>query len=195
MGMPRLNFVQKDHMHIRLRPLTKKDAPLMLEWMHDADISRIFAKDMRSITLEQAEAFCVSAADPDISKKETNIHYAIVDDQDQYLGTISLKNISITNKNAELGLVTRKKVHGKNIANQALGLLLRKAFSDFGLHKVYLCVRPDNIQAIKFYKKYGFTHEGTAVDHVCIQGAFHSLLWFCMLAKDFCESQFGLTNE
>ena len=43
------------------------------------------------------------------SFREDQQHFAIIDDQDdEYLGTISLKNIDLKNKNAEYAISTRK---------------------------------------------------------------------------------------
>ena len=80
---------------IKLRELRPEDAPLMLEWMHDQDTQKSFKKDMLSTSLEQAIEFCEDAVIPDVIHTGDNLHFAIVDDKDEYLGTISLKNMDL----------------------------------------------------------------------------------------------------
>ena len=40
---------------IFLRELKEKDAPLMLEWMHDDNVQKSFQKNMKDITISGAD--------------------------------------------------------------------------------------------------------------------------------------------
>lgn len=161
-----------------IRRLEKRDAPLMLEWMHDPDISAQFRYDFSAMTLEKAEDFI------EASFTEENQHFAIVDENDLYLGTISLKNIDRQNENAEYAVATRRCAHGTGIAGCATEELLRYAFHTLGLHKVYLNVLEENRRANRFYEKCGFVMEGKAKDHVRIRGVYHDLNWYGILAPE-----------
>ena len=78
---------------ITLRKLQLKDVPLMLEWMHDEEAKHIFQNNFAEIDDVAAKKFVEN------SFREDQQHFAIVDDQDDvYLGTISLKNIDLKNK-------------------------------------------------------------------------------------------------
>ena len=82
---------------ITLRKLQLKDVPLMLEWMHDEEAKHIFQNNFAEIDGVAAKKFVEN------SFREDQQHFAIVDDQDdEYLGTISLKNIDLKNKNVLL---------------------------------------------------------------------------------------------
>lgn len=137
-------------MEVHLRRLEMKDADGMYEWMTDPDITCFFRFDSSSVTLEKCRSFISHAYDD-----PRTMHYAIADENDEYLGTISLKNI--TEKDAEYAISTRKKVHGTGAAYQATKNILDIAFKKLGLSKVYLNVINDNYRAIAFYKKCGFT--------------------------------------
>ena len=89
-----------------LRKLEKKDAPLMIEWMHDQDVNCNFRADFAHMTLEQSQNFVEHSFD------EESQNFAFVDENDEYMGTISLKHISETDKNAEYAVVTRKCAQG-----------------------------------------------------------------------------------
>ena len=171
---------------IKLRNLRKEDAQYMLEWMHDSEIQKCFLKSMENMTLEDAQSFCEIASSQNESKIKNggSVHYAIVDDNnDEYLGTISLKNIDLNSKNAEYAISTRKKAHGTGAAKKATELLIKKGFEEFDLHKIYLNVLSDNIRAVKFYEKCGFIYEGEAKEHVLKSGKYLSLKWFSIILK------------
>ena len=78
---------------MRLRKLEKKDALYMLEWMHDENVVQWMQTDFASKTLEDCERFIESSA-----QDASNLNLAIVDDHDEYMGTVSLKHIDKTYK-------------------------------------------------------------------------------------------------
>lgn len=176
---------------IFLRELKETDAPLMLEWMHDSDIQKGFKKDMLGASLEDAREFCVNSKVPDELSTGISLHFAIVDESDEYLGTISLKDIDLENKTAEYAITTRKKAHGKGIAYNATGLLLRKAFCEYKLHRVYLNVYANNEAAIKLYERSGFTFEGEFRDHINVGGKYMNWKWYGILESEYDEQMFG----
>lgn len=172
-------------MIINLRELKEKDAPLMLEWMHDENIQKFFQKNMMTTTLEDAKTFCNSSKIPLSPVEGQSIHFAIVNENDEYLGTISLKDISLANKTAEYAISTRKSVHGKGVAKEATRLILEKAFREYDLHKVYLNVLEYNKAAIGLYEKCGFIYEGKAREQVYINGKYETLKWYGILEHEF----------
>ena len=86
---------------MRLRNLELKDAPLMLEWMHDESVVDKLKGNFIEKTLADAKSFIVASAN-----KDKNIHLAIVSDHDEYMGKVSLTNID--DGSAELGIAVRK---------------------------------------------------------------------------------------
>lgn len=170
---------------IKLRELQKKDAVLMLEWMHDPEVQKNFQKSMQDMTLEDAETFCVNSNIPEELQEGLSIHFAIVDERDEYLGTISLKDISLENRAAEYAISMRPKAQGKGYAQCATGLLLKKAFEEYHLHKIFLNVLAYNTRAIHLYEKCGFVHEGTDRKHVCIAGKYETWEWYGLLQEEF----------
>lgn len=178
---------------IRLRALQEKDAPLMLEWMHDPEIQKWFRRNMLDTSLSDVRNFCVDSKIPKSISRGDNLHFAIVNNTDEYLGTISLKSIDLDSKSAEYAIATRKKAHGKGVAYAATGLILKKAFCEYGLHRVYLNVFADNKSAIKLYKRCGFSFEGEFREHLNIRGKYMSLEWYGMLENEYNESRFSET--
>ena len=137
---------------MKIRKLEKKDAKNMLSWMHDNETVKYFNTDFTKKTIEDCEKFI------DNSFTDTDVNFAIVDDNDNYLGTITLKNIDKKMKNAEYAIVVDSKYHGKGVSIFATNEILKYAFDTLKLNVVYLCVSPENKRAISFYEKVNF-HE------------------------------------
>ena len=176
---------------ISLRELQEKDAPLMLEWMHDSEVQRAFKKNMRDITMDEAVSFCRAAVIPLTIKSGDSLHFAIVNEEDEYLGTVSLKNIDLENGTAEYSIATRKKAQRQGVALEATGLVLKKAFEEYKLHRVYLNVLTDNEPAIRLYERCGFTYEGEFRQHLNVGGKFVNWKWYGMLNVEYDEHKFG----
>lgn len=165
-----------------IRKLELKDLPLMYEWMHDELVIANLQADFASFTEEKVKKFIENAMEQ--TKKSENIHFAIVDEKDEYMGTISLKNISAKDKNAEYAIVTRTVAHGKGYAAQATKDILKYGFCELNLEKIYLYVSVNNVAANKFYKKCNFIEEGVFRKHLMINGKLEDIRWYSMLKSE-----------
>lgn len=162
-----------------LRKLAKKDVGRMLEWMHDPEVSSCFRTDFTKMTKKDVENFIENSFTKD------DVNFAFVDENDNYLGTISLKHISKVDKNAEYAIVTHRDAQGTGAAFRATMDILKYAFEELGLHRVYLNVLEDNIRANKFYEKCRFNYEGKFIDHFFLRGKYHNLNWYGITKKQF----------
>lgn len=168
---------------MHLRKLEEKDVPLLLEWMHDGDVNRFFRFDAASMTEESTLAFVRAAG-----AREDELHLACAtapEDGDEYLGTISLKEIDKANGTAAYAVAFRKKAQGTGAAAFATREILRIAFGELGLRRVYLDVLGENPRARRFYEKCGFVHEGTLRKHLCLRGTVQDLCMYGILREEF----------
>lgn len=166
-----------------IRKLEMKDLPYMYEWMHDETVTENLQADFASFTKDNVSDFIKHAMEQ--NETSDNIHYAIVDENDEYMGTISLKNISRKDRNAEYAIVTRRKAHGKGYAGEATKDILSLGFKEYGLEKIYLYVATKNIAANKFYNKCGFKEEGVFRKHLLIRGSLEDIRWYSILKEEF----------
>ena len=118
---------------MKLRDLELKDAPLMLEWMHDESVVKNLRGNFKEKTLADCEAFILASAD-----KKSDIHLAIVSDEDEYMGNVSLKNVE--DGSAELIITVRKSAMGRGYSWYGMEEIIRLAFEEYGLESVYWCV-------------------------------------------------------
>lgn len=168
---------------IHLRELSLKDAEGMLEWMHDPDIQAGFQTDMMSKTLDDAKSFIENAQY--LMADGSSIHFAIASEQNEYLGTISLKDISLRDRHGEYAISLRRCAQGKGIATDATHQLLTISFRDWMLERVYLNVLSENTKAIRLYERCGFVYEGTSRKHIYLKGGFKTLKWYGILKEEY----------
>lgn len=168
---------------MRLRQLQEKDADGMLEWMQDAEIQRNFRFRTDNKTKEDVLEFIQKAKTEPVEGE--SIHYAIADDNDEYLGTISLKDVDLTARNAEYAISLRRKAQGLGIGRKATEKLLKRAFCEFGFERVYLNVLADNHRAIRLYENCGFVYEGEFRRHLFLRGEYKALRWYGMLKEEY----------
>lgn len=134
-----------------LRKIQENDVDYMYEWMHDKDVVQFLDKDFNNYTKQDCIKFINES-----TKIDNNLHYAITDTTDEYLGTVSLKNIDVNKNTAELAIVLRKCAMGKGYASKALTDIFKIGLKDFNIRTFYWYVNRNNVRAIKFYDKNGY---------------------------------------
>ena len=146
----------------------------MLEWMHDPDVVKHMRRDFASQTIEDCLQFIQAA-----NNSEEDLHCAIVNDEDEYMGTVSLKHIR--EEKAEFGITVRKCAMGKGYAQFGMRSIIEKGFTQLGLSEIYWCVSPENTRAIRFYDKQSYERRVPSM-----QSAYYSLeernkyVWYCL---------------
>lgn len=161
-----------------LRRLELRDAPLMLAWMHDKIVTEKLRSDFSSKTIADCENFIASSW-----KDKENIHLAIASDEDEYMGTVSLKHIE--DVSAEFAITVRTESMGHGYSWFAMEEIIKKAFDEYWLESVYWCVSRENTRAVRFYDKHNF-HEALDIPQKILdryQGV-DNLKWYSVLRGD-----------
>lgn len=164
-----------------LRKLELKDAPLMLSWMHDLNVTEFLATNFSEMTIRDAERFISKSKD-----ESDSVHMAVVSDEDEYMGTVSLKHIDSTDMSAEFAISMRREAHGHGYAWFGMTEILEYGFEQLGLECVYWCVSNENKRAVRFYEKHGF-HEIVDIAEKMLldyQDNTSNLKWFAVLKGD-----------
>lgn len=163
-----------------LRPLKLEDAPLMLEWMHDDSVVHDLQTDFSVKTLDD----CIAFIENSLGDKE-NLNMAISDDNDEYMGTVSLKHI--TKDSAEFAIAIRKCAMGKGYSKYGMDEIIRYGFMNLGLSSVYWCVSPSNIRAVRFYEKNGYKRISPELHNIAggySKQQISSYIWYFISSDD-----------
>ena len=140
---------------MKMRNLEEKDAPFMLEWMHDESVVEFLSANFADKTIDDCKAFIQSAC------TETDVNMAVVDDNDEYMGTVSLKHIQ--NQTAEFAITFRKCAMGKGYSTYGIRSIIEYGLEELGLNSIYWCVSPDNARAVRFYDKNGYNRVDSSI--------------------------------
>lgn len=167
----------QNHRFVCLRALREEDAPLMLEWMHDKNITEHLRADFENKTADDCLRFIRDSA-----KEKRHLHLAVTNEDGIYMGTVSLKNISPENHTAEFGICMRRSAMGTGLAGAAMKEILSFGYEELGLRAVFWCVSIHNERANRFYRKNGYITVSQAPDQITQNYAQYlqdELIWYC----------------
>lgn len=165
---------------MKLRRLKVKDAPFMLEWMRDGEVTRFLLTKFNKKTLHDCIEFIKYS-----QKSISDIHYAVVSDNDEYMGTVSLKNIDRKKKRAEFAIAIRKTAMGCGYSWFGMSEIIKIGFNQEGLESIYWCVSKKNERACRFYEKHLF-NEMLDVDNEMLKPYLNinDLKWYIVKKDD-----------
>lgn len=158
---------------MKLRDLQAKDISFMFEWMHDDFVVHYLKQDFTKKKIEDCIKFIELAQD-----KSENIHLAIVDDFDEYMGTVSLKNLN--QNTAEFAIVLRSCAMGGGFANFAMNEIFEYGYKNYGIEIVYWCVNIENRRALNFYDKYKYHRSEIPIQAIgYTEEEEQNYIWYC----------------
>lgn len=166
---------------MQLRRLQQKDAKRMLEWMHDESVVRYLSANFATKKLEDCEKFIAASLNDGC-----NLNLAVVDEMDNYMGTVSLKHIDKQEKTAEFAITIRKSAMGKGYSSYGMKEILRIGLEELGLEKIVWCVSRENERAVRFYDKNGYkrtTHIPTKCKEYYTEEQLQNFIWYMVEKK------------
>lgn len=136
-----------------LRELRIDDAFEMNKWMQDESITACFDRDFSKYSVEDCKKFIEDNTDNYNLSKPNYLHFAVTDNSNEYIGTVSLKHINYDIKYAEFAIVLISKAQGTGLARIAFNEIMQYGFEKLGLSFIYFSCKKDNVVANKFYNK------------------------------------------
>lgn len=106
----------------------------------------------------------------------------------QIIGQITLSNVVHGSlSEASLGYWIAQAHSSRGFTSTAVALVVDYCFHEMGLHRVEVCVRPENAPSLKVVEKVGFRYEGLRQKYIFIDGAWRDHLCFVLLMEDVPE--------
>ncbi|NVK29845.1 MAG: GNAT family N-acetyltransferase [Gammaproteobacteria bacterium] len=155
----------------RLRRLELKDLPKKVEWVNNKEINETLLFDY-PISLSETEEWYKRTY-----FNRTRWDFVIEDIvSESVIGMTGLINVNMRHRNAQLFITIGERGYwNKGIAKKAIPDVLRFAFAELGLEKVYLYTLANNIKARALYEKVGFYQEALKSKEYFIHGKLNDL--------------------
>lgn len=177
---------------VYLRPLELEDIDRgWLEWITDPRISgNLNIGGRYPTTREDLEQYYHK------SKPPNAVMFAICDkEDDHYIGNARLSGIDWQHRKCAYGrLIGDLDYHGKGFGTDALILILRYAFINLGMNRVYTVVFADNEASIQSNEKVGMKCEGVERQSIFKNGRYRDIIMFAMLREEF-DQLYGNPSE
>ncbi len=167
---------------VYLRAVEVSDLDRTWKWHNDPELYELLVSAFRYVSHAAEEEWIHRKT----AYSQTEIRLAICLQQgDQHIGNIHLTDIDWVSRHACIGIFMGEPQHwSKGYGQQAMRLLLRHAFDDLGLYRLYLTVLADNLRAIRVYEKCGLVVEGRLRQHAYKRGQFKDLIFMGICVND-----------
>jgi len=167
-------------MAVHIRPIEKEDTDNILRWRNNPEIRSNFVFQ-DELTREAHENWL------DINIKAGKAaQFIIVTDELGDVGSVYLRDIDGRHRKAEFGIfIGESAARGKGFGTAATLKVLKHAFRELDLNKVFLRVFTDNVGAIKSYERVGFTKEGCFAEDVIVDGKPRDMVFMALLKSQY----------
>lgn len=165
---------------VRLEPLAPAHLPHVMTWVNDREVMQYFANRQADISEADERGYLEQLA-----RSPNDRAYSVFTDGPEgegYVGQVSLNQIYWPARNARLFAVVRRERQGQGLGTASVRALMRLAFEELGLRKVWLIVRKDNRSAQAMYLRLGFDFEGVLREEYCVGGRFYDMVRMASLA-------------
>lgn len=147
-----------------------------VDWLNSADLQSTFGL-LRTVTEATHRSW--------IEANRDTLIWAIVDSASCHVGNVLLKVTERHRSGYFQIYIGEQSARGQGLGRQALMATLSRAFTQLGLHRVWLHTFPGNQAAESLYSKYGFVLEGTERDALLRNGAFVSQRRWSLLENEW----------
>lgn len=102
-----------------------------------------------------------------------------------FVGQLTVANIVRgALRSGQIGYWIDKNVAGRGIMTVAVALAVDHCFSQVGLHRVQVDIRPENARSRRVVEKLGFREEALFVRYLDIDGAFRDHIGYALTTED-----------
>ena len=163
---------------VTIRPITYDDTENIIKWRNSEYVNSRFI-DRRLFTKESHEEWLKTYVE------EGKAAQFIILLDGEAVGSVYLRDIDPDKKEAEYGIfIGEENARGKGVGTKSAKLILKYAFEELNLEKIFLRVFKDNPGAVKSYEKAGFK-KIDRVDTLNIDGETLEVIFMELEKKDF----------
>ena len=165
---------------IRLRAIERSDIPAFVRWFNDPEVRQYLEMYFPMSQAQEEHWFEAQLGD------DGRRIFGIETLDGVLLGNIGLHDINWKERFTELGIVIgEKESWSQGYGTDAIRTLLRFAFQQMNLHRVFLRVFEYNRRAMRCYEKCGFQLEGRLRQAHFHEGKYYDTLIMGILQEEF----------
>jgi len=163
---------------VTIRPITYDDTENIIKWRNSEYVNSRFI-DRRLFTKESHEAWLKNFVETG------KVAQFIILLDGEAVGSVYLRDIDPDTKEAEYGIfIGEESARGKGVGTKSAKLILKYAFEELGLKKIFLRVLKNNPGAVRSYEKAGFK-KIDRVDKLTVDGETLEVIFMELEKKDF----------
>ena len=166
---------------VRLRAQETTDVERAYAWVNDGEVTR-FLNIRYPMSYADEERWLNAAP----TNQFDGVRMAIETKDGVHIGNINLHQVRPEDRKAGLGIMIGDKAYWSNgYGRDAIVTLLRFAFEEMNLHRVWLHVFEFNERAQACYRKCGFQEEGRLRQHYYGEGRYWDSIVMGILRDEF----------
>ncbi len=166
---------------VRLRAIEPSDRERVDRWVNDLDVTHFLS--MRYPLAWGESAWLSSNATNDFT---SGVRLAIETTDGEHIGAINLHQVDAASRHAGMGIIIGEREYwSKGYGADAVNTLLRFAFEEMNLNRVWLTVVAEHQGAIRCYEKCGFREEARLRQDIFKGGRFHDYVLMGVLRSEF----------
>ncbi len=166
---------------IRLVPQDKEQhLENYLQWMNDPEVTRYLIRNLPLTRVEEERWL------ERVAEDETQLVWAIHDEDGRHIGSTSLHNINWRERIAVSGtMIGDKSAWGKGYGTEVMQVRTRYAFEQLGLHRIESESFVENVASARCLEKVGYKREGLARKKYWRHGRWHDVILWAILDEDY----------
>ncbi len=102
-----------------------------------------------------------------------------------FAGQLNVSQIAFGSlSSCAIGYWVVERVAGRGVTPTAVALVADHCFTELGLHRVEICIRPENAASLRVVEKLGFRYEGLRRRYIHIDGGWRDHFAFALTVED-----------
>lgn len=168
---------------ISLRPLKRSDILALKKQANDRTISRFIPLIHFPYTADHARRWVNHTLRLARNDSACQLGIELTFDKG-IIGMMGIKNINKVDRNGELEYWLGRDYRGRSYGSEAMRLMLRFAFDELRLHRVYAIVVELNVPSVRLLERYGFVREAVWRDASWIDGRWQDVYCYGLLETE-----------
>lgn len=165
------------------------------DWFNDAVVCKYNSHHRYPVGYDSLRSFIKKSEDD-----STILVFAVIlKETYKHIGNISLQQIDLINRQAEIAFVFGEKTSwGKGYATRSAKLIIEHAFMELGMNRLFFGTSEENIGMQRIGEKLGFVRGGVARQAIFKDGFFHDVYQYDLLREEWRtpkREEFQMTRE